>query len=189
MARGDFLRRRCKAILQSDVVPKLTVPRSIRGTRWKIEKRGRYAKQRRNRNRRAMDTLTLRPGAALWRERRIMRHAVGPGVSLQTETAQDLSELVADPEDLFALLNLCRNASAPPQDGDEIVILAKNGVPRAGASTGTVEFIVADNGKRHGGRSASASVRLQFHDEASWARFGSRSRPGAAICPRERRRC
>jgi hypothetical protein len=52
---------------------------------------------------------------------------------------------VADPEDLyFALLNLCRNASAAPQDAREVVILAKNSVPRPGASTGIVEIIVAD---------------------------------------------
>jgi signal transduction histidine kinase len=76
-----------------------------------------------------------------------LRHAVGPGVSLHTETAQDLSDFVADPEDLyFALLNLCRNASAPLQDGGEVVILAENSVPRAGASTGVVEVVVADNG-------------------------------------------
>jgi signal transduction histidine kinase len=76
-----------------------------------------------------------------------LRHAVGPGVSLHTETAQDLPDFVADPEDLdLALLNLCRNASAPLQDGGEVVILAKNSVPRAGASTGAVEIIVADHG-------------------------------------------
>ena len=52
---------------------------------------------------------------------------------------------MADPEDLyFALLNLCRNASAAPQDAREVVILTKNSVPRPGASTGIVEIIVAD---------------------------------------------
>jgi hypothetical protein len=40
-----------------------------------------------------------------------LRRAVGPGFSLYTDIAQDLSDFVADPEDLyFVLLNLCRNA-------------------------------------------------------------------------------
>jgi signal transduction histidine kinase len=74
-----------------------------------------------------------------------LRHAVGPGVSLHTDIAQDLSDFVADPEDLyFALLNLCRNASAALRG--EVVILAKNSVPVRGASTKVVEIIVADNG-------------------------------------------
>jgi len=76
-----------------------------------------------------------------------LRYAVGPGRSLHTEIAQDLSDLSADPEDLYlALLNLCRNASAALQHGGEVVISAKNSVPRPGASTGVVEIIVADNG-------------------------------------------
>jgi signal transduction histidine kinase len=74
-------------------------------------------------------------------------HAVGPGRSLHSEIAQDLSDFSANPEDLyFELLNLCRNASAALQGGGEVVISAKNGVPRQGASTGVVEIIVADNG-------------------------------------------
>jgi signal transduction histidine kinase len=74
-------------------------------------------------------------------------HAVDPGRSLHTEIAQDLSDFAADPEDLyFALLNLCRNASAALQHGGEVVISAKNSVPRPGASTEVVEIIVADNG-------------------------------------------
>jgi signal transduction histidine kinase len=76
-----------------------------------------------------------------------LRHAVGPGWSLHTEIAQDLSDFATDPEDLyFALLNLCRNASAALQDGGEVVIRAKNSVPRRGTLTGAVEIIVADNG-------------------------------------------
>ena len=76
-----------------------------------------------------------------------LRHAVGPGRSLQTEIAQDLSDFATDPEDLyFALLNLCRNASAALQDGGEVVISAKNSVPRPGELIGAVEIIVADNG-------------------------------------------
>jgi signal transduction histidine kinase len=76
-----------------------------------------------------------------------LRHAVGRGRSLQTEIAQDLSDFAADPEDLyFALLNLCRNASAALQHGGQVVISAKNSVPRPGASTEVVEIIVADNG-------------------------------------------
>jgi len=72
-----------------------------------------------------------------------LRHAVGPGRSLHIEIAQDLSDFAADPEDLyFALLNLCRNASAALQHGGEVVISAKNGMP----SAGVVEIIVADNG-------------------------------------------
>jgi len=59
-----------------------------------------------------------------------LRHAVGPGRSLRTEIAQDLSDFAADPEDLyFALLNLCRNASAALQHGGEVVISAKINVP------------------------------------------------------------
>lgn len=76
-----------------------------------------------------------------------LRHAIGPGRSLRTEIAQDLSDFATDPEDLyFALLNLCRNASAALEDGGEVVISAKNSVPRPGAVTGAVEIIVADNG-------------------------------------------
>jgi signal transduction histidine kinase len=76
-----------------------------------------------------------------------LRHAVGPGRSLHTKIAQDLSDFAADPEDLyFALLNLCLNASAALQHGGEVVISAKNCVPPPGASTGLVEIIVADNG-------------------------------------------
>jgi len=76
-----------------------------------------------------------------------LRHAVGPGRSLHTEITQDLSDFATDPEDLyFALLNLCRNASVALQDGGEVVISAKNSVPRPGAPTGLVEIIVADNG-------------------------------------------
>jgi signal transduction histidine kinase len=76
-----------------------------------------------------------------------LRHAVGPGRSLHTEIAEDLCDFAADPEDLyFALLNLCRNASAALQDGGEVVISAKNSLPRPGALTGTVEIMVADNG-------------------------------------------
>ncbi len=76
-----------------------------------------------------------------------LRHAVGPGRSLHIEIAQDLSDFAADTEDLyFALLNLCRNASAALQPGGEVVISAKNGVSRPGAWTGVVEIIVADNG-------------------------------------------
>jgi hypothetical protein len=74
-----------------------------------------------------------------------LRRAVGPGFSLYTDIAQDLSDFVADPEDLyFVLLNLCRNASAALRG--EVVILAKNSVPVRGASTKVVEIIVADNG-------------------------------------------
>ena len=76
-----------------------------------------------------------------------LRHAIGPGRSLHTEIAQDLSDFTADPEDLyFALLNLCRNASAALQHDGAVVITAKNCMPRPGASTGVVEIIVADNG-------------------------------------------
>jgi signal transduction histidine kinase len=76
-----------------------------------------------------------------------LRHAVGPGRSLHTEIAQDLSDFAADPEDLyFALLNLCRNASAALQHDGEVAISAKNSVTRPEASTGVVEIIVADNG-------------------------------------------
>ncbi len=76
-----------------------------------------------------------------------LRHALEPGRSLHTEIAQDLFDFAADPEDLyFALLNLCRNASAALQHGGEVVVSAKNSVPRPGASTGVVEIIVADNG-------------------------------------------
>jgi signal transduction histidine kinase len=76
-----------------------------------------------------------------------LQHAVGPGRSLRAEIAQDLSDFAADAEDLyFALLNLCRNASAALQDGGEILIFAKNSVPRPGVSTRVVEIIVADNG-------------------------------------------
>jgi signal transduction histidine kinase len=68
-----------------------------------------------------------------------LRHGVGPGRSLHTEIAQDLSDFAADLEDsYFALLNLCRNASAALQHGGEVVISAKNSVPRPGASTGVV---------------------------------------------------
>jgi signal transduction histidine kinase len=76
-----------------------------------------------------------------------LRHAIGPGRSLHTEIARDLSDFAADPEDLyFALLNLCRNASAALQREGAVAIFAKNSVPRPGASTGVVEIIVADNG-------------------------------------------
>jgi anti-sigma regulatory factor (Ser/Thr protein kinase) len=76
-----------------------------------------------------------------------LRHAVGPGRSVHTEIAEDLSAFAADPEDLyFALLNLCRNANAALHDGGEVVISAKNTLPRPGALTGAVEIIVADNG-------------------------------------------
>ena len=84
MARGDFPRRHCKIIFQSIVVLKLAVPRSTRGTAPLERQAGRYAKQRRHRNRHAMDTLTLRPGGTLSQQRRDS-HAVGPGVSLHTE--------------------------------------------------------------------------------------------------------
>ena len=76
-----------------------------------------------------------------------LRHDVGPGRSLHTEIAQDLSDFAADQEDLyFALLDLCSNASAALQHNGEVVIFAKNSVPRPGASTGVVEIIVADDG-------------------------------------------
>ena len=76
-----------------------------------------------------------------------LRDAIGPDRSLHTEIAPDISDLAADPEDLFfALLNLCRNASAALQQGGEIVISAKNSVPHPGVSTGMVEIIVADSG-------------------------------------------
>ncbi|MDL2409694.1 ATP-binding protein [Rhizobium calliandrae] len=76
-----------------------------------------------------------------------LRHAIGPGRSFRTEIAGDLSDFATDSEDLyFALLNLCRNASAALQDGGEVVISAKNMVPRPGALTGAGEIIVADNG-------------------------------------------
>jgi signal transduction histidine kinase len=76
-----------------------------------------------------------------------LQHAVGPGRSLYTEIAQDLADFAADTEGLyFALLNLCRNASAALPHGGEILIFAKNSVPRPGVSTGVVEIIVADNG-------------------------------------------
>jgi hypothetical protein len=165
----------------------LAVPRSTRGTRWKIEKaRGRYAKQRRDRNRRAMDTLTLRPGRTLPQQRRICGT---PSVLAFhfTPRLPEISPILWLIQRTFTSRSPCRSASATPQDGGEVAISAKNGVPRPGASTGVVEIIIADTGA-HGGRCASASVRLQFHDEAGWARFESRSRPGPAICPRERRR-
>ena len=118
-----------------------------------------------------------------------LRHAVGAGRSLHTEIAQDLSDFAADPEDLyFALLNLCRNASAALQHGGEVGISAKNSVPRPGASTGVVEIIVADNGSGMTDEVLRRAFCSNFHDEAAWARFGSRSRPGPAICPRMRRR-
>lgn len=76
-----------------------------------------------------------------------LRHAVGPGRSLRTEIAKDLSDFATDREALyFALLNLCRNANAALRDGGEVVISAKNVAPSEGASTGIVEIIVADNG-------------------------------------------
>ena len=72
MARGDFPSRHCKIIFQSIDVPKLAVPRSTRGHDGRSKRQaGRYAKQRRHRNRHAMDTLTLRPGGSLSRQRRI----------------------------------------------------------------------------------------------------------------------
>jgi signal transduction histidine kinase len=129
---------RCKVNLQS-------MARPTRAPRWKIEKAGgRYAKQRRNRNRHAMDTLTLRPGGTLSQQGMICG---APSVLVFhfTDIAQDLSDFVADPEDLyFVLLNLCRNASAALRG--EVVILAKNSVPVREASTKVVEIIVADNG-------------------------------------------
>jgi signal transduction histidine kinase len=91
------------------------------------------------------DTTTRRDLVAAAED---LRHAVGPGRSLHTEIAQDLSDFAAHPEDLyFALLNLCRNASAALHDGGKVVISAMNSVPFPGAQTGVVEIIVADNGR------------------------------------------
>lgn len=74
-------------------------------------------------------------------------HAIGPGRTLHYEIAQDLSDFAADPGDLyFALLNLCRNASAALQYDGVVVISARNSVPRPGVSPGVVEITVADNG-------------------------------------------
>jgi signal transduction histidine kinase len=76
-----------------------------------------------------------------------LRHAIGPGRSLRTDIAQDLSDFSADPDDLyFALLNLCRNASAALRCDGEVVISANNSVPRSGALTEAVGITVADNG-------------------------------------------
>lgn len=76
-----------------------------------------------------------------------LRHAVEPGQSLRVDIAQDLSSFVAETGDLFfALLNLCRNASAAMQDDGEVVISARN-IPHAGEMpSSAVEIIVADNG-------------------------------------------
>lgn len=76
-----------------------------------------------------------------------LRHAVGLGRSLHIEIAEDLSDFAADPEGLyFALLNLCRNASAALECDGAVLISAKNGVPRPGALSDVVEITVADNG-------------------------------------------
>jgi hypothetical protein len=141
MARGDFPRQRCKVIFQSIVVSKLAVPRSTRGTRWKIEKvGGRHAKQRRNRNRHAMDTLTLRPGGTLSRQRRICGT---PSVLVFhfTPRLAKISPILWLIQRIFtSLSSICVAMRAHPlQDGDEVVILAKNRVPRAGASTGVAK--------------------------------------------------
>lgn len=64
--------------------------------------------------------------------------------SLHAEIAQDLSDVVADPEYLYlALLHLRRNASVAPHYHGQVVISAKNSAP---ALTGAVEIIVASNG-------------------------------------------
>jgi signal transduction histidine kinase len=90
------------------------------------------------------DTTTRRDLVAAVED---LQHAIGPGRSFHTEIAQDLSDFTGDPEELyFALLNLCRNASAAVQGDGAVVITAKNCMPRPGASTGVVEIIVADNG-------------------------------------------
>jgi hypothetical protein len=97
MARGDFPRRHCKIIFQSIVAPKLVVPRSTRGHDGRSKRQaGRYAKQQRHRNRHAMDTLTLRPGGPC-------RGSGGFAARRRSwcfTSHRDLSDFVADPEDL-----------------------------------------------------------------------------------------
>lgn len=67
--------------------------------------------------------------------------------SLHAEITQDLSDVVADPEDLYlALLHLRCNASVAPHYHGQVVISAKNSAPHSGASTRAVEIIVAGNG-------------------------------------------
>ena len=92
-----------------------------------------------------------------------LRHAIGPGRSLHTEIAQDLSDFAADPEDLyFVLLNLCRNASAALQSDGAVIISANNSVPRPGALTEAVEIIVADNGSGMAGEGLRRAFESNF---------------------------
>lgn len=83
------------------------------------------------------------------------------------------SDFVADPE---ALYRACRIASATLEDSGEVATSAKNSVPRPQASTGvsksSLRITEAKRLPTYSGKRSSP-----FHDKASRARFGSRSRP------------
>jgi len=92
-----------------------------------------------------MDTLTLRPGRTFPQQRRICGT---PSVLAFhfTPRLPEISPILWLIQRTFTSRSPCRSASATPQDGGEVAISAKNGVPRPGASTGAVEIIVADTG-------------------------------------------
>jgi signal transduction histidine kinase len=74
--------------------------------------------------------------------------ALRPDITVRTEFAPDLWDFKADPEELyFALLNLCRNSADAMPDGGTITVAARNVDSSAGASSGFVEIVVADEGE------------------------------------------
>ena len=74
--------------------------------------------------------------------------ALHPDITVRTEIAPDLWDFNADPEELyFALLNLCRNSADAMLDGGAITVAARKVEPSAGAATGFVEIVIADDGE------------------------------------------
>ena len=78
---------------------------------------------------------------------RTFDQALRPDITVRTETARDLWDFNADPEELyFALLNLCCNSANAMPDGGTITV-AGNVEPSAGPARGFVEIAVADDGE------------------------------------------
>jgi signal transduction histidine kinase len=77
-----------------------------------------------------------------------LNRALRPDITVCTDIAPDLWDFDADPEELyFVLLNLCRNAADAIPDGGAITVAARNVEPSAGAGSGFVEIVVADDGE------------------------------------------
>jgi signal transduction histidine kinase len=71
-----------------------------------------------------------------------------PDITVRTEIAPDLWDFNADPQDLyFVLLNLCRNSADAVPGGGAITVAARNVESSAGAASGFVEIVVADDGE------------------------------------------